>query len=728
MNLASAIRSLLWPGPTPVVPCEDPRERLRKLVQMEDRVVLRHLDPSPMGSAFYDEASLLTYFQGRHTSFGLFRLQDRAELSRVFVREFPESYSATLRLADLACRHTVEILGSGEAYLGDPINWHTDFKGGTWAGGDYEALNATLYENDFQNPNYIGDIKLPWELNKHAHFLELAKAYWLTSDERYSEMLLDQMDHWIEQNPFLTGIAWTQNLVVSQRTIAWVLALQAIWQSRALTPDRLMKVLRSLYQHAAYIPVHFEFGERTTNHLIGNAAALAAVACAFPEFHESAEWYATAIRMVESQLTKQVYPDGVHYEQSIGYHRYATEFCLLPWLLSGTERCPYSRDTQATLRRMLMVLLHMSQPTGEVQPISDADGARVWQFHHRGVNDVRSILGLGAALFSDPSLKGGHGQPSEDVLWWLGSREHRRTQLTTASPQACSAAFPHGGYFILRERWAPEALWAVFDCGHIGLGDWPDDVSVGTHGHSDLLSIGLAAGGETLLTDLGSYTYTGSKPWHDYFRSARAHNVVLVDGQDQSVLTTTWAIRDRARPKDVRWKFSPDVDFVTGAHDGYRRLSSPALHRRSLLFMRKERRLIIRDDLEGAGRHAVEALFHGAPSVMFQKTGQPHRWRIQGRNVCVNVRFLASVSKSDTAPGVEYRIAKGTVDPIDGWYASDYGVKAPAPVLHVAFQDVAFPVRLYTVFWINNEDDTADWTTFVQAEATWSAALQSLEA
>src|SRR2546426_8943851 len=65
------------------------------------------------------------------------------------------------------------------------------------------------------------------------------------------------------------------------------------------------------------------------------------------------------------------------------------------------------------------------------------------------------------------------------------------------------------------------------------MGDWPDEVSVGTHGHSDLLTFGLAVGGETFLTDIGSYTYTGSRPWHDYFRSARGHNVLLVDGQDQ---------------------------------------------------------------------------------------------------------------------------------------------------------------------------------------------------
>jgi hypothetical protein len=261
------------------------------------------------------------------------------------------------------------------------------------------------------------------------------------------------------------------------------------------------------------------------------------------------------------------------------------------------------------------------------------------------------------------------------------------------------------------------------------MGDWPDAVSVGTHGHSDLLTVGLAAGGETLLTDIGSYTYTGSKPWHDYFRSARGHNVILVDGQDQSILTTSWALRQRARPRDVRWRFSDTADFVTGTHDGYRRLPNPVLHRRSLLLLRPERRLIVRDDLEGTGLHTFEALFHGMPTVGFQPTDLPDVWRLVGRRVRLTVRFLVSSPGEAGVRQMEYRVARGETDPIDGWYADDYGVKEPAPVLHVAFQGVC-PVRLYTVWALGEPQDAkADdpWSTFQSAGNAWDAALRRVE-
>jgi hypothetical protein len=251
------------------------------------------------------------------------------------------------------------------------------------------------------------------------------------------------------------------------------------------------------------------------------------------------------------------------------------------------------------------------------------------------------------------------------------------------------------------------------------MGDWPDEVSVGTHGHSDLLTFGLAAGGETLLTDIGSYTYTGSKPWHDYFRSARGHNVILVDGQDQSLLTTHWALKERARPRDVQWQFSEERDFVTGAHDGYRRLALPVLHRRSLLLLRESRRIIMRDDLEGQGRHAIEALFHAMPTAEFLRTDRPDSWKILGRRGVVTVTFRAWGLHEGSHLPIAYRVVRGDTDPIDGWYSDDYGMKEPASVLHVTFQG-ACPIRLYSIFEVGDTAPLcADWH---EVEAEWEAA------
>src|SRR3989449_10777458 len=106
------------------------REELRALAGMSDEGVRACLKPE---ISERDAAALLDYYRARRLPSPLFRPSDRKELACLVADCFPESYKETLRRADLACRHVVEVLGSGPTDLGDPINWWTDFKGGTWA-------------------------------------------------------------------------------------------------------------------------------------------------------------------------------------------------------------------------------------------------------------------------------------------------------------------------------------------------------------------------------------------------------------------------------------------------------------------------------------------------------------------------------------------------------------------------------------------------------------------
>jgi hypothetical protein len=65
----------------------------------------------------------------------------------------------------------------------------------------------------------------------------------------------------------------------------------------------------------------------------------------------------------------------------------------------------------------------------------------------------------------------------------------------------------------------------------------------------------------------------------------------------------------RARPFDVR---SDGHSFVEAAHDGYRRLAKPVVHRRRLEFKDD---LLVYDSIEGRGRHQVDVFFHLHPEA-----------------------------------------------------------------------------------------------------------------
>jgi len=65
---------------------------------------------------------------------------------------------------------------------------------------------------------------------------------------------------------------------------------------------------------------------------------------------------------------------------------------------------------------------------------------------------------------------------------------------------------------------------------------------VGGHNHNDKLGVSLHVGGEVLVADPGSGSYTRCRAVRDDFRSVRAHAVPVVDGREQAPLARAFAL------------------------------------------------------------------------------------------------------------------------------------------------------------------------------------------
>lgn len=651
------------------------------------KLISKYLSMKDYSSA---DRELLNYFRNRVKPGFFYDAKSRHEIVWHIKESFDSSVKKTIEKADQVSQHVFDLLGSGPLFLGEPINWHSDFKGNSWIRGYYRDLNAILYNNDFQNENYIGDIKLPWELNKHLRFIDLGKAYWLTEDEKYAEEFIKQLMDWINENPYQYNLGWTQNLIVSQRAISWCFSFVFFFHSQKFSGDVLNKFLKSILEHRKYIEEHLELAEKTSNHLIGNLSALFLVNFLFPEFEGADSKYKKSISMLIKEIDKQIYSDGVDYEQSISYHRYVLEFCLIPVILCRMNGIPLPERFLKKIEKMIEFILYISKPDGFVYPISDADGARVFNLNNAHINDYQSYLAVGAVLFDRGDFKSMAGENCEEVIWLLGPKgleKYWDIQLT--QPAVCSKAFWDGGYFILRDRWSTDAKQLFFDCGNIGMG-YTDDGEYGTHGHSDLLNFGISAYGETFITDIGSGTYTGNKKVHDYFRSSAGHNTINIDGQDQSILTTTWAMKNRARPLKGECFTSQHFDYVSGAHDGYRRLSHPIIHRREILFVKPDYWIMV-DSLLGRGYHHLEAFYHLSPGLDVDIDSADNLILIKGNRSSLLMAPFCSMS-------LKKALSEGSVDPFEGWISADYGQWLPAPVLKVS-AEFQCPLVMITAFY-----------------------------
>lgn len=440
----------------------------------------------------------------------------------------------------------------------EKVNWLTDFQSGEWPNLPSFKYNR-LYADDFSLADYRkhGDVKRVWDLNKQHHFVDMARAYRRAGDRRYRTELAEQFLEWNESFPYLRGIGWNHPLIVAQRAINWILCynLDAF-------PEELHQLLaKSLFYHGRFIADNLEISHSgyNNNHLIGELAALHLIGLTL----QNGDLAHSSLDMLLKEVKKQVYSDGVHYEQSSGYHRYVLEFLTLVWYANGRQ----PRLLRDVVSKMSNFLGDISWDGRTTPFLSDWDGAKVW------VKDYH--------------------QPIE--LFKLGQ----------SSPT--SIAYPDGGYYILKSP----SFHVIFDCGPIGMGG----KQLGTHGHSDLLSFTLAVMGEPFIVDPGSGTYTESKEIHDYFRSTSGHNTLTLNGLDQCGLDGTWTLKKHPAARLVRWETGEQADIVSGEHDAY----EPLVHRREIQLQKTPTTaVLVRDDIIGAGVHHYECYFHLDPRVLIE--------------------------------------------------------------------------------------------------------------
>jgi hypothetical protein len=237
----------------------------------------------------------------------------------------------------------------------------------------------------------------------------------------------------------------------------------------------------------------------------------------------------------------------------------------------------------------------------------------------------------------------------------------------------------------MRARSGPDAVYLVLDAGPFGSERVP------VHGHADALSLELYAYGQTFLMDPGMYGTWASADWRNYFRSTRAHNTVVVDEQDQSILVGTRGVYRPARTSVHGWVSNACFDFADASHDGYRRLPRPVVHRRQVVFVKPEYWVIL-DLLTGAGEHTFDLYFHFMPEVavsLAEDTGIALVYHPAGATLSVvPVPGLATTA----------RLITGATEPIQGWVSFSSGQKQPAPVLRYRHTGQV-PVLLATVLY-----------------------------
>src|SRR5262245_43897637 len=266
-------------------------------------------------------SSIKTYFlQGPARRFYA-SVQDREATADFVRRRYPQWLDRAIQEATRLCEHRVKLLAYGDVFLGRNIDWHRD----PIAGFHWPRRYWADYDLVHHPP---ADSKIIHELNRHQHLPRLAKAFFLSGDERYAFEAITQLESWIQQNPKWQGVNWHSSLEIAIRSVSWLWTIFLLLRSQSLDEDKLRRISQSLFAPLDHIYRYPSVYTRPNTQLIGEAAALFMGGVLFQELPRAEAWLEFGLSTLIHQMQKQVFRDGVYGERSSYYHCYATDFYL----------------------------------------------------------------------------------------------------------------------------------------------------------------------------------------------------------------------------------------------------------------------------------------------------------------------------------------------------------------------------------------------------------------
>ncbi|MCC6454711.1 MAG: alginate lyase family protein [Caldilineaceae bacterium] len=586
--------------------------------------------------------ALNAYFRTRQTPRFLFDVSQIDEIVALVNRHDEANKTQTIQTADQICQGIFSFRKADPVVFAGPVEWQ-------------------------HCPN--GNTDWTWDLNRHAYFESLGRAYWYTGDERYVAKFSDLLHDWLAHNPAsVRQPSWSSVFEVAFRINAWIGALHLFQHSPSLDEATHTALLAGLWTHGQFLDTYLELHAQN-NHLLLESKSLAMLGILFPEFKAAARWRERGLTIFCQELRAQVCADGVHGERASLYHRIISGELLELLVLADQNAIALPPEIAQIFTKMVEFELWLTKPDGQVPLVGDS-ALEDMHLRYSGVSG-------GAALMQLHHLKAAAPDLGERELWLLGPQRVAAYLGSAAEPvEVGSRAFAEGGYITMRGESDPASAYALFDCGPFGY------ALDSTHGHADALNLELYAHGQSWVVDPGVYSTHLGWQWRRFFRGTRGHNTVVVDGQDQSRLLDWRRVYRPAKTSLQAWISNPTFDFVAASHDGYERLAAPITHQRQIFFVKPHYWIVI-DQLSGAGEHAFDLYFHLMPGLVVHHdpaSGAAHVENEQGARLQV-------LPVDDTLSSLE--LITGATEPVQGWVSRYSGEKSPAPVLRYHRQTAA---------------------------------------
>jgi Heparinase II/III N-terminus/Heparinase II/III-like protein len=530
--------------------------------------------------------------------------------------------------AEKIMNHLIEpSMSAPEAFLGKKINWE---------------FNPV----DPKEPYFTKE--WTWcNVNRMPFWNSLGRAYWSTLDEKYAKEWIDQVKSWVNDNP--VPMAADPGATLTWRTIesgirmagSWMNAYYYFLTSPSLTPDAHLSFVKGVIEHGQRLEkITLDNPGRSGNWITMECNGLGTIGILFPELKKAEDYTRVAFDRLNTELDRQVYPDGAEVELTTSYHQVSRSNFMELAKLAQKNNIPLPVAYLDKLKKMYTFNLCLMDPTGILPPFNDASPTR-----------TASSLREAYEIWKDPEFLFGATLGKEGT-----------------KPAYDSYYLNWAGYYAMRSGWKYEDNCLFFDAGPVGYG----------HEHEDMLNMYLYSHGKILLTEPGTYSYDLSE-WRKYALSTSGHNTIIVDGKEQHRADIPSARLTKV-PYDNPWVNSPLFDYGRGKYSSGYQVSkyvkvqfSPkeyvgpkdttVSHTRHVIFLKPWYYIAV-DFLQGTGIHTYEAHFHlDAPNAKMDKS-----------TMAVQTLRTDSVQLGlypMDGDKLEGKVVIGQVNPILGWMPHD---------------------------------------------------------
>ncbi|MEI6948632.1 heparin-sulfate lyase HepC [Paraflavisolibacter sp. H34] len=412
----------------------------------------------------------------------------------------------------------------------------------------------------------VKDNEVRWQLHRVKWWQSLALVYHATKDERYANEWFFEFSDWARKNPLglsadNDSFAW-RPLEISDRIQSLVPTLSLFLTSPNMTPGFLVDFLNSYHQQADYLNGHFA---QKGNHRLFEAQRTLFAGASFPEFKNAPGWRKHGIEVLNTEINKQVFPDGLQFELSPVYHVASIDIFLKAYraAMSVHLEKEFPESYKKTVENMIMANIHITFPDYNAPMFGDS-----WLINKKDrIKQYRSW----SEVF-----------PKNDVIrYW--ATEGREGKL----PAYFSKGLTHAGFYTFRNGWTRPATILILKAGP----------SAGFHSQPDNGTFELWVKGRNFTPDAGVYVYSGDAEimkLREAYRQTRVHQTLTLDNRNQ----------ERTHARLHRFSAGNDLDVLSYTNPSYGNLE----HRRSVLFIDRQYFLII-DKAAGSAKGTLDVHF-----------------------------------------------------------------------------------------------------------------------